>query len=298
MRGFSDTDRKIAVLAERQHGVVARRQLVALGLSDDAIERRLAARRLHLLHRGVYAVGHTVLRVEGRWMAATLATTGVLSHATAAGAWGLRPPATGLIHVTATSARRRSGVKVHRNALGPRDTTIRRGIPITTPARTIIDLARTIDGRPLEHALDIAEQRRLVDFSELTHRPIPPSLQAVLSLYTACATRSELEERFLRLCDDHGLPRPHINTRIEGHEVDFVWRDQRLIVEVDGYAYHRSPTSFEDDRERDVTLALAGWRVLRFTWTQITRRPGWVARAVFSTLSADPARANPRGSAA
>jgi very-short-patch-repair endonuclease len=103
-----------------------------------------------------------------------------------------------------------------------------------------------------------------------------------LSLYTAGATqtRSELEERFLQLCDDHGIRRPETNTRIEGVEVDFVWRDRRLIVEVDGYAYHRSPTAFEADRERDVRLTMAGWRVLRFTWTQITRRPAWVARSL------------------
>jgi predicted transcriptional regulator of viral defense system len=286
MRGLIDTDRRIAELAARQHGVVARGQLVALGLSEDAIERRLAAGRLHRLHRGVYAVGHTVLKVEGRWMAATLAADGVLSHATAAAAWELRPLGTGAIHVTVagTAGRlRRGGIRVHRSrTLTPDDTTTRRAIPITTPLRTIIDLAATLKGRPLEHALDRAEQRGLLDFAELHRRPIPPSLQAVLSLYIAgtTPTRNELEERFLRLCDDHGLPRPNVNTRIEGHEVDFVWRDKRLIVEVDGYAYHRSPSAFEADRERDVTLALAGWQVRRFTWTQITRRPAWVARAV------------------
>ena len=103
----------------------------------------------------------------------------------------------------------------------------------------------------------------------------------MLSLYNPTTpTRSELEERFLQLCADHGIPRPTINTRIEGHEVDFVWRNKKLIVEVDGYAYHRSPSQFETDRERDVSLTLAGWQVMRFTWTQITRRPGWVARAL------------------
>jgi hypothetical protein len=130
-----------------------------------------------------------------------------------------------------------------------------------------------------------------VDFADLANRleaqatrPGSRSLQAVLSRYTAGAfvTRSELEERFLALCDDHGLPRPEVNIRIEGFEVDFVWRDARVIVEVDGYGYHRSPSAFEADRERDVVLALAGWRVLRFTWTQVTRRPEWVAGACAS----------------
>jgi DNA-binding transcriptional ArsR family regulator len=122
------------------------------------------------------------------------------------------------------------------------EATTHRNIPITTPLRTIIDLAQTLNGRPLEQALDRAEQRRLIDFAELHDRPIPPSLQAVLSLYTAgTPTRSELEERFLQLCDDHGLPRPQVNTRINGIEVDFVWPQRRLIVEVDGYAYHPRP---------------------------------------------------------
>ena len=98
----------------------------------------------------------------------------------------------------------------------------------------------------------------------------------MLSLYTAgsTVTRSEMEERFLRLCDDHGIRRPNVNTRIEGEEVDFAWRDVRLVVEVDGYRYHRAPSRFESDRERDVSLALAGWQVLRFTWTQLT--DAWV----------------------
>lgn len=213
-------------------------------------------------------------------MAATLATGGVLSHATAAAAWELRAR-TGVIHVTvAGSARRRAGVRVHRSTA--LEATTRRGIPITTPARTIIDLARTLKGRALESALDRAEQRRILDFDELKNRPIPPSLRAVLSLYTAgtTMTRSDMEERFLGLCDEHKLPRPQTNVVIEGHEVDFAWRAQRLIVEADSYAYHRSPTAFETDRERDATLTAAGWRVLRFTWTQITRRSARVAQVI------------------
>ena len=109
----------------------------------------------------------------------------------------------------------------------------------------------------------------------------------MLSRYSAGAvfTRSELEERFLAICDRHGLPRPNVNTRIEGSEVDFAWRDARLIVEVDGHAYHRSPSAFENDRARDVTLAVAGWTVLRFTWAQVTGRPAWVAGAIRRRLA-------------
>jgi very-short-patch-repair endonuclease len=239
----------------------------------------------------VFAVGHSVLRVEGAWMAAALATGGFLSHATAAAAWDLRQVGSGAIHVTVAGdpgRMRRRGLLIHRSATLTRgDTTTNRGIPITTPARTIVDLARTLHGRPLEHAIDLADQRRLIDFAELHRRPVPRSLRAVLSRYQAgtTPTRSELEERFLRLCDDHGIRRPHVNARVEGIEVDFVWRDARLIVEVDGYSYHRSPSSFESDRERDVILALAGWQVLRFTWTQLTTRPAWVAAAVANRVS-------------
>ena len=273
----------IAALAGDQHGVVARAQLLVLGLTEREIHRRAQAQRLHRLHRGVYAVGHRVLTREGRWMAATLATGGVLSHQTAAAAWELRPTSAALVHVTVAGnagRKRRQGVKVHRSrTLAHRDTTTHRGIPITTPARTIVDLARTLSGRPLEHMIDLADQRRLVDFADVRTAD-SASLQAVLARYSPAPTRSELEERFLRLCDTHGVPRPETNTRIEGVEVDFVWRDRRLIVEVDGFAYHRSPESFERDRERDARLTVAGWSVLRFTWRQVENRAAWVAMVV------------------
>ena len=293
MSGQGAIDFVLANLADAQHGVVSRRQLETLGLGRHRIEHRVATRRLQVVHRGVYAFGHRALRPEGRWMAAVMAggDRAVLSHVTAAAAWDLRRSASGLVHITVAGdggRKRRAGIRLHRSrTLEPHDTTTNRGIPITTPIRTIVDIARTLNGRPLEQALDVAEQRGLVDFAELRQRPIPASLQAVLSLYTAgsTVTRSEMEERFLQLCDDHGVRRPQVNTRIEGEEVDFVWRDARLIVEVDGYRYHRSPSAFESDRARDVMLALAGWQVLRFTWSQLTARPQWVARAVAKRLA-------------
>jgi very-short-patch-repair endonuclease len=284
MRRQLATDRSIASLAGAQHGVVSRAQLRCLGLSVAAVDHRVRAGRLHVIHRGVYAVGHAVLGVEGRWMAAVLAcgADAVLSHGSAAAAWELQQVGSGAIHVTIPAApgrARRRGVRLHRSrVLRPADTTVHRGIPITTPARTLIDLSRRLGGRQLEHAIDLADQRGLVDFRDL-EAANSAALNAVLRRYRTASTRSELEERFLRLCDDHGIPRPETNVRIEGLEVDFVWRDRRLIVEVDGYAYHRSPSAFEADRERDVTLSVAGWQVLRFTWAQITRRRAWVAAA-------------------
>ena len=225
-------------------------------------------------------------------MAAVLAAgkDAVLSHATAATAWNLRPPGAGAIHVTVPGnpgSKRRHGIRIHRSrTLTPTDTTTHHGIPITSPVRTIIDLATALKGLPLEQALDQADHQGLVDFAELKTQPIPRSLQAILARYTGPTfTRSELEDRFFALCDHHDLPRPVNNTIIEGEEVDFVWRAERLVVEVDGYGFHRSPSRFEDDRERDVMLTLAGWTVLRFTWTHVTTRPAWVARAVRRRLS-------------
>ena len=296
MRGKHATDLAIPALAAHQHGVISRAQLRTAGLHDRAIDRRIAAGRLHPVYRGVFALGHTVLTVEGRWMAAVLAegAGAVLSHTSAAAAWELRPIGTGSVHVTVPGSRGR----VHRSAkLEPDETTTHRAIPITDPVRTLIDLAAIVKGRPLEQALDHAEQRGLVDFADLTQRldaqparPGSPALRALLSGYTPATfvTRSEMEERFLALCDDHGIRRPDVNTCIEGREVDFVWRDARLVVEVDGYAYHRSPSAFEADRERDVILAVAGWQVLRFTWAKITGQPAWVAEAVASRLATLP----------
>jgi very-short-patch-repair endonuclease len=284
MRGLSATDLVIAALADAQHGVVARAQLLARGVSARAIDGRIRVRRLRRLHYGVYAVGHRVLTVEGRWMAAVLAggPGAVLSHASAAMAWDLRRTSGRVIDVsvpTRAGRERRAGLRLHRTMLGAGDVTVHRGIPITRPARTIVDLSRTLKGRALEHIVDLADQRGLIDFTDLQHAN-SASLQAVLQNYRPAPTRSELEERFLKLCDDHRIPRPETNVLIDGILVDFVWRDRHLIVEVDGYAYHRAPSRFERDRENDVTLTIQGWRVLRFTWRKVEERPAWVAAAV------------------
>jgi very-short-patch-repair endonuclease len=303
MRGKHASDLAIPALAAHQHGVISRAQLRTAGLHDRAIDRRIASGRLHPVYRGVFALGHTVLTTEGRWMAAVLASGdgAVLSHTSAAALWQLRPSGSGSIHVTLPGdpgRRRRAGIRLHRSALlGADESTVHSGIPVTTPVRTVIDLASMLRGRPLEHALDLAEQRGLVDFAELKRRlaelpgrPGSPALQALLHSYTvgAFVTRSEMEERFLALCDEHGLARPRVNRRIEGEEVDFVWPERRLIVEVDGYRYHRMPSAFERDRERDVMLALAGWHVMRFTWAQLVQRSAWVAAAIYNRLARLP----------
>jgi very-short-patch-repair endonuclease len=282
MRRKHDTNLALAALAADQHGVVTRAQLLRAGFSNEAVDRRVRAQRLHRLYRGVYAVGHRVLTLEGRWMAAVLACGdgAALSHRTAAAAWDLRR-AGGVIHVTVRGSRRApSGVRLHRSPnLTAAEIAQYRGIPVTSVERTIVDLARTESYEELERIVDLADERGLVDFAALKSAR-STSLKAVLRNYDSAPTRSELERRFLRLCRRHGLPMPETNVLVEGYLVDFVWRDLRLIVEVDGYRYHRGPRQFEADRERDVTLSGKGWRTLRFTWRQLEEREAWVVHAL------------------
>lgn len=276
------------MLACRQGGVVTHGQLRVIGLSAAAIDRRIDAGRLLPLHRGVYAVGHQQVGKVGRRWAAVLACGpgAALSHESAAAVWDLAPVGGGL-HVTVGLGGRSAphGIRLHRSRVGsPGDVTMVEGLPITTPARTLTDLAAAgWRGRRLERAVDRAELLRLVDFDELRtmserRRPGSASLKAVLSRYHTgpVDTRSRLEEIVFELCAAHGLPRPNVNTVIEGDVRDFAWPSNKLVVEADSYTWHRSPSALDDDRARDVPLVLAGWRILRFTWEQVTRRRGWV----------------------
>jgi hypothetical protein len=294
-------DHAIAALAERQHGVVAHRQLLDLGLSTSAIGRRVAAGRLHRRYRGVYSVGHRLTGIEGAWWAAVLAYApdGVLSHASAAAAYSLLRSRE--LHITAGSGRKpRPGIAFHQRRSMPADeVTECDGLPITRPARTLLDLAANgLTRTRLELAVDRAERQRLLDFADLhvllaryAGAPGTPSLKAVLAAYSdPLDVRSELETLVLELCHAHGLPRPLVNCVIEGEVRDFCWPSRRLVVEADSYAWHRSPAALNADRERDVALTLAGWRVLRFTYAQVTRRREWVAQAILHALSRfDPA---------
>jgi very-short-patch-repair endonuclease len=282
MGGKSAKDLEIAALADAQYGVVSRAQLLQAGFTSREIDRRSEAGRLIRMWQGVYAVGHKRLRVEGRWTAAVLACGkgAALSHQTAAAVWELRQVGSGAIHITVPGdggRKRRAGIKLHRSAtLTAKQVTREHGLPVTTPARTIIDLARTLNADELERIVDLADHRGLIDFAALrSTRSV--SLKAVLRAYNPAPTRSELERAFLRLCDKHGIERPETNAIVEGVLVDFVWRDRRLVVEVDGYTYHRAPSRFETDRERDAHLTVRGWRALRFTWRHVMERPAWVA---------------------
>lgn len=284
-------DGVIAGLAGRQHGVVCRRQLLALGLGPKAIDHRVQCGRLHLLHRGVYAVGHRVVSREGRWMAAVLAAGpgAVLSHRSAAALWGIRPTASARVEITAPQRLQpRDGVLPHCAVLPRDERTARDGIPTTTPARTLLDLAAVIPSNELDRALNDAEIRRLEGPQELLDRhPRARGAKALrtLLLNARRSTRSPLEAEFLDFVRAHALPTPETNTIIEGYEVDCVWREQRLIVELDGFATHGTRAAFESDRARDRALAARGWTTLRVTKAQLVQ-PDDLAAELLSSLRA------------
>lgn len=288
------------MLAARQHGVVERKQLRALGFKDPAIAYRVRAARLHRIHRGVYAVGHPVLEARGHWMAAVLACgpTAALSHASAAALWQLRASAGAKIDVTVRTSggRDRPGIRIHRcPSARPDETTIHDGIPVTTTARTLLDLAATLPRRQLERALDQAEILQLLDAHALdavvrahAGRSGTARLMTVLVAHDpgTTLTRSALEDAMLELCRVHGLPRPLVNAHVAGLEVDVLFPAQRLVVETDGWRYHRTRAAFERDRERDAALTRAGHRVLRFTDRQIAGDPRTVAATLAAALAA------------
>src|SRR4051812_3924997 len=295
MRGQGDLDRQIGRLAAFQHGVVAREQLRELGLSDKNIDYRIHVGRLVVVFRGVYGVGHARLSREGRWSSATLACgpKAVLSHADAAACWGLMPTRGTLAHVSTPLRGGRNPnprrIVLHRvGTLQDGERTVNDGIPITTPARTLLDIASVVRPRVLEDAIaqadhlelfDLTTVRRVLDAHPRQHGA--PALRALLGRLDGtdiADTRSGLEVALLQLCDDYNLPVPYVNHLVAGVTVDFFWPSARLVVETDGFRFHRTPTVFERDRDRDQLLLLAGYRVARFTYHQIVHRQRESAR--------------------
>jgi hypothetical protein len=281
------SDREIGRLARRQWGVVSRAQLVALGLGEDAIDARLRGGRLYRLHRGVYAVGHTVVPREGRWLAAVLCVGdgATLSHHSAAALWGIgRATERARVDVSAPSLTR-SPPGIHRRYtrfLPDEVTTIRR-IPVTTLARSLLDIAAEVSGEGLEAAIRQAEYAHRFQLEQLEALLIryPGKRGAAtirdclhrLGLGPRGRTRSGLEDRFAALLAQTELPKPDLNVLLDLDglkiEADCLWREQRVIVELDGGKAHRTRVAFEMDRERDRRLQAAGWRVVRLTWHQL-----------------------------
>lgn len=264
----------VAQLARCDHGVLATPELLACGLTRPGIQRRVEAGRLHRLYQGVYAVGHAALSREGRWLAAVKASgpNAALSHQSAAQLWTLMPRYAGPIHITAPANRNPRGARglaVHRSRTLTDGETVRRNrILVTTPSRTLRDLKRVLPREQWEAAVDRARGCGFDESDVVDEAP----------------TRSALERRFLRLCSRHRIPPPRVNVPVGGFLVDFLWEKSRLIVEVDGYAFHSGRTAFETDRARDAELIALGYRVVRFTYRQVTEQPALVVSRIRALL--------------
>ena len=283
--GRMAADRSLWELAARQHGALSTSQLLAAGISRAQIARLVARGWLSPVHRGVYLAGpiHGPL---ARLSAATLAVGdhALLSHRSAAELWQLGPAVRGSVSVTLAGrqARSRDGIRVHQaRRLAPPDIARLRGLPVTSPGRTLLDLATCLGGRDLARAVEQAEVLKLLhgDWPDplLTrssrHRGANALRGVIRATDAPAMTRSEAERRLLALVRAARLPAPEVNQRLHGYEVDFLWRERKLVVEVDGYAFHASRSAFERDRRRDAHLIGKGYRVMRLTWHQLTREP-------------------------
>jgi very-short-patch-repair endonuclease len=260
----------VAELASKQHGLVARRQLLALGIGRGAIDGRILRKRLHPVYHGVYALTPAPLERLARWMAAVLAAGegAVLSHWSAASLWRMRPGVGPRCHVTTPRKRkRRATIAFHRADLKPDEIADEQGIPVTTPARTLLDLAPLLPSPVLARMVEAAPSRG-ASLAALLERHAGraglPKLRQIAATPQPM-TRSDFEAIVLEAIDAAGLPRPQVNQVIEGYEVDFLWREHGVIAELDSYATHGSRAAFERDRERDRKLAIAGWTVARVT---------------------------------
>jgi very-short-patch-repair endonuclease len=287
-------DAVVVALAGRRHGVITAAQLAQSGLSKDAIAGRVERGWLRRRHRGVYVVG-PLENPFTRAMAAVAAygDGALLSHYPAGVLWGLCRAPVGTMHVTVSGrpVHGREGIEVHRANLHPADATRKEGIPVTSPARTLLDLAAALPQRDLDRATEEAQVQRRVtphsldqQFSRYpTHRGAAALKRAIRT--DPARTRSEAERRLLTLIRAARLPTPDVNAPLHGHEVDFLWREQHLVVEVDGYAFHSSRRSFERDRRRDRDLQAHTHRVIRLTWRQITEEPEAVIAALAAALT-------------
>lgn len=281
-------DAKLAEIAARQHGVATISQIRAAGWNKNAVSKGSREGRLHRLHRGVYAVGHRAPSLARDWMAAVLACGegAVLSHASAAALWGLLRPIEGPVDVSVPSSSgrlNRREIRLHRcrSLVSPgfddirgREltlVTVRNRIPVTTVPRTIDDLRGAVPPYLVRRATRQAELAGYRIQGAETKR-----------------TRSDLEGDFLDFCRRQGIPCPEVNVKVGSFEVDFLWRDKRVVVETDDFRYHRGSVAFEDDHAREPELRRRGFAVRRFTGRQIDEESDRVAADLLDALSTDP----------
>ena len=295
--------RALAGLADRQHGVVGRQQLLGLGIQPITVHRWLRSGRLHRLHREAFAVGHGRVNQRGRWLAAVLACGdgALLSHRSAAALWGLLRQKRGATDVTAVSGRQfrpgRDGIRLHRCRLHEGVATERTEIPVTTVARTLFDLAEAVDHRTLRRAWEEADRLCLLQLQAVERvceqgygrRALRPIRLLLTEARTPTYTRSPLEDRFAEFCREHlgDLPAPLTNVTILDHEVDAYWPDHRLVIEMDSWEFHSHRAAFEQDRARDAAMQAAGYRVIRLTHRQLETETLRIATQLHTLLGAE-----------
>ena len=283
----AELGRAVAQLASRQHRLVGAAQLSALGVSPRQRQRWLEAGRLHRIHRGVYAVGCTELGREGRWLAAVMAfgSETLLSHLSAAVLWRMLELDPVVVDVTTTRGRRRrDGIRVHTptSVPGSDERRVERGVPVTSPVRTFLDLASMVGERRLTSALRAGQREGLFDPLTILNGLAPArgrsgvaAARRVLMRYVPAPgpTRSGLEQEYWQICVAHGSPLPRINTWVGGYEADFLWPELMLIIETDGGPWHSTDVDRAKDADRDATHRDLGYEVIRIPDHQIEDRP-------------------------
>jgi hypothetical protein len=286
---------RIAQIASRQQRNLTRAQLIGLGMSTTSIDRWVRIGRLYRSHPGVYSVGAPAITPHERAMAAVLACgpRAALSHGSALALWGIWKRWEAPFHVTTTADRRPKGIRVHRvPKLDRRDITRHHGIPTTTLARTLLDMAANLTAKSLTRAFNDGRLNRHVSREALaeviarypTHRGAP-KLQAMLGLAGKRPTRSSLEDTFPAFCKRYKLPIPEMNAVVCGHEVDALFRDEKVIVELDSWEFHSSRVSYEGDRSRDADTLAAGFVTLRITSERYEQHPDEEATRLHAILA-------------
>ena len=287
-------------VVKRQGGSASLAQWRRAGLTDRQVRDRVRTGWMWRVHHGVYAVGQ--LTPRGHLWAAALAVRAPVSYWSAAASWDLMRWPSGNVDVTTTGrAAHHPGIRVHRSRTLTSEDVTRQdpdGLPVTTVARTLVDLATVLTPHRITRALHRAEELRLLDAGELRAaaqrapgRRTTALKQALGELTAPDIIRSDAEELFYELVKEAGLPPPLVNHDVAGLECDFVWPEHRLIVETDGGETHATRRGFERDRRKDAKLTIAGWRVLRFSYWQIVEEPSTVLAALrAATASAPPAR--------
>jgi hypothetical protein len=287
-------ERELAALAHRQHGVVSRQQLLDHGVRAEAITYRLKVGRLHSVHRGVYALGHSRLPQRGVWLAAVLACgdRALLSHHHAAALWGLTRGGGRPIHVSSSTRHVRQGLVIHRGNIHEEDRARVDEIPVTSISRTLLDLAEVVDAQRLARIFEEADRLRLLELRAVERacdrgrgrRGVAAVRKLIAAAREPETPGSPLEQRFAEFCQEVGVPLPVFNTTVLGFQVDALWPRARLMVELDGYASHRHRAAFERDRTRDALMQVADYRIIRLTHRRLDEEKENVERELRSLL--------------